>query len=102
MLLTFADFGATRGPGLMGESRKIQEDNLQALLEGYRAYKESAQRLVMLLDGNDVMRLLELGPGPVVGEILTALREAQEFKEVLERPEAERFVKNHYEQTYCK
>ena len=31
----------------------------------------------LLLDGNDIRRLCLLKPGPVIGELLTALREAQ-------------------------
>ena len=31
----------------------------------------------MLLDGNDIRQLLKIRPGPIVGELLTALREAQ-------------------------
>jgi putative nucleotidyltransferase with HDIG domain len=102
ILLAFADFGATRGPGLMGENRKVLEQSMFDLLEGYQVYKEEARRRVRLLDGNEVMQMLSIKPGPVVGEILAALEEAQEFKEVLDRSQAELFVKQHYEQKYCK
>ncbi|HEY9776717.1 MAG TPA: HDIG domain-containing metalloprotein [Planktothrix sp.] len=100
MLLAFADFGATRGPGLMGENRKHQEESLMGLLNGYPAYREAARQRVKLLNGNDVMQLLSLKPGPVIGQILEALEEAQEFKEVLDRSDAERFVKKHFAEKY--
>ncbi len=48
------------------------------------------------------MHILSIPSGPHVGEILAALEEAQEFKEVLDRADAERFVKTHYEEKYRK
>ena len=46
----------------------------------------------LLLDGNDIRRLCELKPGPVVGELLTALREAQATGAVQTAGEAADFV----------
>jgi putative nucleotidyltransferase with HDIG domain len=102
MLLAFADFGATRGPGLMGEMRDRLEKNFFDLLNGYHQYKEESRHREKLMNGNDVMHLLSLPPGPMVGELLSALDEAQECKEVGNRAEAESFIKHHYEQKYCK
>ncbi|MGH9548998.1 MAG: HDIG domain-containing metalloprotein, partial [Terriglobales bacterium] len=65
MLLAFADFGATRGPGLMGENRTDLERNLFDLLDGYREYRQEALTRVKLLNGSQVMALLELKPGPI-------------------------------------
>lgn len=44
------------------------------------------------LDGNDIRRLCQLKPGPVVGEMLTALREAQVTGAVQTAAEAADFV----------
>ncbi len=38
------DFGATRGPGLMGENRLTLENSLFDLLKGYVVYKEEFSR----------------------------------------------------------
>lgn len=102
IVLAFADFGATRGPGLSGENRTEGERNLYELLDGYKTYVEESKTREKLLNGTDLMELLSLQPGPIVGEILAALDEAHEFKEVSNRADAERFVKEHYSQKYSK
>jgi hypothetical protein len=102
MLLAFADFGATRGPGLMGENRIVLENSMFELLAGYLPYKEETANRPKLLNGTQIMELLSLKAGPAVGELLAALDEAQEFKEVSNRAEAECFVKDLYQQKYSK
>jgi hypothetical protein len=57
---------------------------------------------VRLLNGTQVMRLLSLTPGPIVGELLNALDEAQTFKEVVDVAQAEDFVSQMYREKYCK
>ena len=47
-----------------------------------------------ILNGGRIMKLLKLTPGPKVGEIITALREAQLQGKVKTRKEAERFIKS--------
>jgi len=97
MLLSFGDLGATRGPGLTGPDRERLEKNLVELLNGYAVYKEECKKLPKLLTGNELMKLLGIAPGPIVGEILAALGEAQELHEVLDRSQAEAFVRNYYD-----
>jgi len=46
-----------------------------------------------LIDGVAIMKLLKLEPGPAVGEIIAALREAQLSEKVLTKEEAKEFVK---------
>jgi poly(A) polymerase len=103
ILLAYGDFGATRGPDLLDvEARATAEKNLRDLLDGYQAFKEKSKDRVKLLDGNDVMTILGISGGPVVGEILEDLVEAQEFNEVSNRAEAEVFVREHYAKKYSK
>jgi len=97
MLLSFGDLGATRGPGLTGPDRERLENNLIELLNGYAVYKEECKTLPKLLSGNEVMELLGIAPGPIVGEILAALGEAQELKEVSDRSQAEAFARSYYQ-----
>jgi len=97
MLLAFADFGSTRGPGLTGDKREALHQSLHSLVDGYPAYLESIANIPKLLGGADVMRLLDIGPGPIVGEILNALSEAQEFKEVTNTAQAEAFVHSYWD-----
>ncbi len=95
MMLAFADFGATCGPGLAGEDRERLERCMVELMNGYPTYIEATKRLPKLLDGQDVMRILGIKPGPIIGEILNSLTEAQEIKEVTDAAQAEAFVRNY-------
>ncbi|HMY54121.1 MAG TPA: HDIG domain-containing protein [Candidatus Obscuribacter sp.] len=97
MLITFADFGATMGPGLSGEKRENLEKSFHRLLNEYPTYMEQVRALPRLLSGEDVMKLLEVGPGPLVGEILQAVNEAQEIKEVTNRAQAEALARSIYD-----
>lgn len=101
MLLAFADFGSTRGPGLTGDKREALSQSLHSLVDGYPAYLESIANIPKLLGGADVMELLGIGPGPIVGEILNALSEAQEFKEVTDAAQAEAFVRSYWDSKKC-
>jgi putative nucleotidyltransferase with HDIG domain len=102
MMLAFADFGATCGPGLLEENRIALEKNWIELLSNFSVYLNEDRQRVRLLDGNRVMKLLSIPAGPIIGEILSALDEAQEFKEVLNESDAEAFVKNLYQEKYFK
>jgi putative nucleotidyltransferase with HDIG domain len=97
ILLAFGDLGATQGPSMQGGKNELLKRNLGELFEGFLVYQKESQEREKLLDGNDIMNLLKIGPGPLVGEMLLALIEAQEIKEVCNRPQAERFVKQLYE-----
>lgn len=90
--LALGDLGATCGEGLPGPSRAVLADQMIDLLYGYRPFVEESAAKPRFLNGQDVMRLLNLEPGPMIGEILDALAEAQGLKQVLDRPTAERFV----------
>jgi len=55
---------------------------------------EATRKLPKLLSGEDVMRILSIKAGPIIGKILLALTEAQEIKEVTNLAQAEAFVRN--------
>jgi len=92
ILLALADLGATQGPAMQGSKSEILHDQLFELFKGFDVYIKESEKIPKLLDGNDVMQLLKIKPGQEVGEILLALSEAQECKEVSNRAEAENFV----------
>ncbi|HEY9869080.1 MAG TPA: HD domain-containing protein [Candidatus Obscuribacterales bacterium] len=102
LLLALADLGATRGTGMDPEVRASLEDNLLGLLKRFPAFREGASKQARLLDGRQVMRLLGVGPGPLLGELLEALAEAQALNEVSTRKDAERFVAELYRQKHAK
>jgi len=102
MMVAFADLGATRGAGLCGENREILESGLLSLMHGYQVFLDEIVTLKPLLGGNDIMQMLNIKSGPVIGEILKALEEARDLKEVVDRPQAEAFVHELYTQKYSK
>ncbi len=77
LLTWWADRMATRGP----QSRLDQVDEQRAFLEElFNAYffkAEEAVRPLRLIDGRQLMAALKLAPGPVVGELLAVIEEAQ-------------------------
>jgi len=92
ILLALGDLGATQGPAMVGEKSITLEKNFYWLLSEFYEFIAVVESMEKFLDGNDVMRLLSLPPGQEIGHILEALREAQEFKKVLNREQAEAFV----------
>jgi tRNA nucleotidyltransferase/poly(A) polymerase len=63
-----------------------------ALLRGWYEEPEAVVRPAPLLTGRDVMQAFDLPPGPRLGEVLDALREAQAAGEVPDREAALAFV----------
>jgi poly(A) polymerase len=100
LLLSFGDLRATRGAGLEEETRQSLQRSLHELLDGYLVFKNSERSRVRLLDGNQIMQLLDVKPGPVLGEVIQALEEAQALNEVSNRSEAVQFVRDWYAQKY--
>jgi putative nucleotidyltransferase with HDIG domain len=96
MVLAFGDFGATRGPGLEGPKRDALEKDLHELLAGFSVFVKGQSAMQRLIDGNDIMQLLGIHPGPILGEILEAVAEAQGLKEIRNREQAEQFVCEYY------
>ena len=88
-----ADRLSARGPEITDD---IVENNIQSLdklLNFYLSVKDSLQPLPKLLDGNDVMKLLNLKPSKKLGQVMMALHEAQISGEVLTKEHAIDFVK---------
>jgi poly(A) polymerase len=87
LFLCLADHLATRGSSL--DLRQWQE---HAQMTGYvlekRFEEESISAPPGLINGNDVMKKFGISPGPRLGELLEALREAQAAGEVTTREQA--------------
>ncbi len=100
MVLAFGDLGATRGDGLPESSRTQLSENMFKLLVGYKAFVDEVESQPRILGGHDVIRIIGIKPGPVVGEILEALDEAQGLKEVTDTASAEKFVVDYHKKKY--
>jgi hypothetical protein len=96
-LLSLADLWATREETLSPETWKAALAVVGTLLEGWYEKKEERVAPHPLLDGNDLMRELALKPGPLVGRLLEAVREAQAAGEVKSRAQALDFARTHLE-----
>ena len=92
-LLALADTRATRGHTLTQETWAAELDICRIFLENY--WEKPAETIFppRLLDGNEVMAELDLKPGPRVGEILEAIREAQATGKVNSREDALAFAR---------
>lgn len=100
MILAYGDLGATCGEGLPLESRLDLSDQYLHLLNGFKTFVDRKLDINRLLTGEDVMRILSVPPGKIIGEILEALSEAQAISEVLDRPSAEQFVIEYHAKKY--
>jgi hypothetical protein len=87
-LLSLADTLATYGPTLPQDVWTRQLDIVRILLD---AWWEQPERIVSppaLLNGSDIIRELHLQPGPQIGQLLEAVREAQAAGEISSREQA--------------
>jgi tRNA nucleotidyltransferase/poly(A) polymerase len=81
---SLAAFPAEPGP----EKWQATVETVHSLLEGYFERPEEMIRPIPLLTGDDLIRDFRLSPGPQIGELLDALREAQAAGEVGSREDA--------------
>lgn len=94
-LLALADRHSACGDWL---SKADFEKSHQAhlwLMENY-AQEEPTLNLPRLLTGNDLMRLLNIGPGPHLKPMLDALQEAQQLHEVNDIEQANAWILEHF------
>jgi poly(A) polymerase len=91
LFLCLADHLATSGPSL--DIKGWQEHARMTEYVLARHFEEkNLSAPIKLIDGHDVMKTFGLGPGPRVGELLEALREAQAAGEVTTREQALQYV----------
>lgn len=88
ILLGLADLRGTRGHTLTEKSWSAYIDVARILLENYWEKPQETVAPSRLVDGLEVMRAYGLEQGPLVGEVLNAIREAQAAGEVTTRQEA--------------
>lgn len=91
-LLSLCDLRAARGGALSAARRRSHERIMFSLVK--RFFEQAGKKPVKkLLNGNDVMKILKVAPGPIVGQIMAALNEAQALGEIKNKCEARKFVK---------
>lgn len=96
ILIAQADRLSAQGPEITHE---IVEENIAALnklLYFYLDALKTLEPLPKLLDGKDIMRILNIKPSKELGEIISALEEAQINGEVVTKDDAVLFIKNYH------
>jgi len=88
VLLSLADHLATWGPNLQERRWARRLEVAEILLTHYFERREETVAPPPLVTGHDLMAELGLVPGPEIGRLLEALREAQAAGEVRTREEA--------------
>ena len=88
MLLAAADRSACRGPSSDFAHRRRVMEMLDGMLTRYLAWQRQQRRLPRLLDGDELMAEFGLEPGPLVGELLDAIAEAQADGHISTREQA--------------
>jgi len=94
ILLALADFRATRANELTIEAWAAYLDVARILLENYWERPEDVVAPPRLLDGNDLMKELDLSPGPQIGALLEAIRENQAAGKIETKQQALDFARN--------
>jgi len=101
LFFSLADHLATRGPQLnLGHWREHAQ-----LVEYTLAQHFQEERLVAppkLINGHDLINIFGMNPGPKIGELLEAVREAQASGEVATREEALSYIRERLTTEECK
>jgi tRNA nucleotidyltransferase/poly(A) polymerase len=94
-LLSLADVWATYGPTLPQDRWEKQVDVVRTLLEAWWEQPSEQIHPPSLISGKDIINELGLSPGPIIGDILEIIREAQVDKVVCTREEALIYAANY-------
>jgi putative nucleotidyltransferase with HDIG domain len=95
VLLALADRHSATGPWLKPGELEVATQAHIWLMENYEV-EQSVLKVPRLLNGRDVMTLLNVGPGPHLKEMLEAVQEAQQLGEVQTVDEARAWLVSKY------
>ncbi|MDP3879919.1 MAG: HD domain-containing protein [Dehalococcoidales bacterium] len=98
LFLSLADHLAARGPGLDLSHWQEHARTVEYVLSR-RFEQESIVHPPKLVDGHDLINIFDINPGPEVGVVLEAVREAQASGEVTTREEALKYIEKLLEET---
>jgi len=88
LYLNISDFIAERGPELTEEQMAEQSQVIAHVLDIGLDLERATKPAPHLIDGNDIMAVFGLGPGPLVGVLVSAVAEAEATGIVNTREEA--------------
>ena len=87
-LLALADYLATYGPTVDSREWAHYLDHVRRLLESYLDHYDTEVAPPALITGHDLLQHLHLKPGPLVGELIEKISEAQVEGRISTREEA--------------
>jgi putative nucleotidyltransferase with HDIG domain len=87
-LLSLADVLATYGLNISSEQWTRHLDVVRSLLQAWWEQPQESVSPPLLIDGHQLMEQLNLQPGPVVGQLLEAIRENQAVGKIQAKDEA--------------
>jgi poly(A) polymerase len=91
LFLSLADHLATRGPLIVLTEWHRHAQGVQYIISKWFE-EQTIVRPPKLIDGHDLIDIFGLSPGPKIGQLLEAVREAQAAGEIRSRDEALTFV----------
>ncbi|MBI3010942.1 MAG: HD domain-containing protein [Candidatus Omnitrophica bacterium] len=98
LLTWWADRMATRGSRSRLDQIEQQRGRLEELLSAYFFTADEIVTPLRLVDGHALMETLRVQPGPLIGELLGAIEEAQAEGRIRTRDEALTLARAHLEQ----
>jgi len=93
ILLALADLRGTKGNELTQVTWTAYLDIARILLENYWEHPEEVVNPPRLIDGNELMKELNLQPGKVVGTLLESIRENQAAGKIVDKEQALAFAR---------
>ena len=96
ILLAQADRLTARGEKITDELIAKNINDLNNLLQFYFEQKEKLKPLPKLIDGNEIMQILNLQPSPKLREIITAIQEEQLNENISTKDEVIEFLKKNF------
>ena len=97
LLLSLADWRATRGPLTDLKKRRSHERIMFYLIDEYfKEKKKPAEK--RLVTGNDIMKSLDISPSPLLGKILRIIDENQVLGKVKTKQQALKLARHIYKQ----
>lgn len=94
IILAKADRLSARGVDITEEIVNTNISGLDKLLDFYLSKKDSLAPLPKLIDGREIMEILNIKPSPKLGEIINAINEAQLNGDITTHEEAVNYIEN--------
>lgn len=94
IILAQADRLSARGSAITDDIVKDNIDRLNKLLEFYIMIKPKLKPIPKLLTGQEIMEIKNIPQSPILGKIISALKEEQSEGNILTKAEAVEFIKN--------